>query len=824
MIRSSRLTREKGSVVRPVLLNMTGFASFRDPARIDFRDVDYFVLVGPTGSGKSTVIDAITFALYGSVPRWDDRRTVSLALAPTVTRGTVRLLFDVDGSRYVVARELHRAASGSVQVRNARLERLIDPTGLGDEGEETNVLAADSEVTEAVESLLGLPYKHFITCVVLPQGNFAEFLLERPAKRQEILIKLLGLGIYKLIGQQANAEASIQSQRVDMVVEQIRQYADATEEAEDQANQRVEVLEGLVTKVQAALPRLRAASSKVTVEEGTASRLTAERRDLLALRAPDGLDELDARQRSKSDALKLASDQVEQAEQVDTAARKALAEAPARGRLEQVRGFWNDLAEIEDELPTARANKEALREASGDCQAHMEQGRVHLRELTEARDAAQRTELVAALRPHLEIGERCPVCEQPVATLPAAVIAPALDAAEAAYRHAEEDVRQLEAEWDVAMGEARTAAANVATLEQRADRLRTTLSGAPDLETVVAQLAELDRLESDRRSADESLRRARIAKAKAEKAAVEVKEELAAAWSAFDTARDRLVPLGAPALPRDDLASTWATLLAWAKTAADERKQAQQQASQRVAAARSELARTEQDLLTAFSTSAITPDQARPLVETAEATAATALEAARHSAARIRERRIEVGQLEDQRRSAAEAHQVAKELGMLLRADAFQRWLLAAALDVLVADASTTLMELTGGQFELTHEDGEFLVVDHADADSRRPVKTLSGGETFQASLSLALALSAQLRSMAPRGAAKLDSLFLDEGFGTLDEATLEVVASTLENLATSGDRMVGLVTHVGTLADRVPIRFTVRRDQRTSTVTPQNA
>ena len=126
-----------------------------------------------------------------------------------------------------------------------------------------------------------------------------------------------------------------------------------------------------------------------------------------------------------------------------------------------------------------------------------------------------------------------------------------------------------------------------------------------------------------------------------------------------------------------------------------------------------------------------------------------------------------------------------------------------AKVDALVADASVSLAELSGGQFELTHADGEFLVVDHADADARRPVKTLSGGETFQASLALALALSAHLSTMAASGAARLDSIFLDEGFGTLDEATLEVVAATLENLAAGGDRMVGLVTHVAALAER---------------------
>lgn len=107
--------------------------------------------------------------------------------------------------------------------------------------------------------------------------------------------------------------------------------------------------------------------------------------------------------------------------------------------------------------------------------------------------------------------------------------------------------------------------------------------------------------------------------------------------------------------------------------------------------------------------------------------------------------------------------------------------------------------------------------MDHSDADSVRSVRTLSGGETFQASLALALALADQLAGMA--GAVRLESMFLDEGFGTLDPESLDTVAATLENLA-SGDRTVGVVTHVQALAERVPVRFQVRRDSRTSSVT----
>ena len=73
--------------MRPIALDMDGFASFRERTRVDFSDADFFALVGPTGSGKSTIIDAMTFALFGSVPRWGRKGMVSLALAPTISKG-----------------------------------------------------------------------------------------------------------------------------------------------------------------------------------------------------------------------------------------------------------------------------------------------------------------------------------------------------------------------------------------------------------------------------------------------------------------------------------------------------------------------------------------------------------------------------------------------------------------------------------------------------------------------------------------------------------------------------------------------------------------
>ncbi|WP_344405188.1 SMC family ATPase, partial [Dactylosporangium fulvum] len=196
--------------------------------------------------------------------------------------------------------------------------------------------------------------------------------------------------------------------------------------------------------------------------------------------------------------------------------------------------------------------------------------------------------------------------------------------------------------------------------------------------------------------------------------------------------------------------------------------------------------------------------------------AAVALERADAALRRIEERRADAERIRGQRDEVAKESQVAKALAQHLRADRFERWLLAEALDTLVDGASRTLRELSNGQYDLGHEKGEFFVVDHHDAGLRRAVRTLSGGETFQASLALALALSDQLAGMSASGAS-LESIVLDEGFGTLDATTLDTVAATLENLAARGDRMVGVVTHVGALAERIPVRFEVRRDARTA-------
>jgi exonuclease SbcC len=165
-----------------------------------------------------------------------------------------------------------------------------------------------------------------------------------------------------------------------------------------------------------------------------------------------------------------------------------------------------------------------------------------------------------------------------------------------------------------------------------------------------------------------------------------------------------------------------------------------------------------------------------------------------------------------------ERGRVFKDLANELKADRLIAFLQQEALQLLAIGGSDRLSSLSGGRYELEYRGDEFLVVDRWNGDETRSVRTLSGGETFLASLALALALAEQVSSLAVRKHASLDSLFLDEGFGTLDPDTLEVVIEAIERLGGDG-RMVGVITHVRELADRMPSRIEIEKGQRGSRV-----
>ena len=356
-------------------------------------------------------------------------------------------------------------------------------------------------------------------------------------------------------------------------------------------------------------------------------------------------------------------------------------------------------------------------------------------------------------------------------------------------------------------------------LHDRLAELASALADAPNDGEAAAELARIDRLEAAAKAAHETLRSTRTARESAVTALAELHAQEQTAWNVLRTTRDLLVALEAPPIQREDLRTAWSELVGWADQETRTRETMLTTARGSLAAAEQHRGETERALSESLTHAGVVLPEGQPTAEAVSVAVTTDLERARSHVRSIQAQRKRLAELLSSKVEAEAEKDVAHMLAGLLRSNEFPRWLISSALDVLVQDASVSLSELSGGQFDLSHDDGEFVVIDHTNADLPRPVKTLSGGETFQASLALALALSAQMATLAAAGAARLDSIFLDEGFGTLDETTLDTVANTLENLASQGDRMVGVVSHVSSLADRIPVKFRVSRDQYGSTI-----
>src|SRR4051812_4096860 len=278
--------------MRPLRLDMAGFTVFRDETTVDFTDADYFALVGPTGSGKSTVLDGICFALYGTVPRWGGARGIVNALAPSAAEARVRLVFESAGSRYVATRVVRRDGRGNVKTAGAGLQlmppgfdvtRLDTGMSLEDLGE---VLAGTpAEMGEGVLDAGGLPYEQFTSWVVRPQGQFADFLHARPAVRQQILVNLLGLHVYEEVQKRAAGRATGADAHVAAADRVLAGLIDADDDAVEDAVRRAERLHALTAAVEDAIPWLHAAEKDAGAARDALDAIDAELAVLAGVRA-----------------------------------------------------------------------------------------------------------------------------------------------------------------------------------------------------------------------------------------------------------------------------------------------------------------------------------------------------------------------------------------------------------------------------------------------------------------------------------------------------------------------------------------------------------
>ncbi len=643
------------------------------------------------------------------------------------------------------------------------------------------------------------------------------FLHDKPADRQALLVRLLDLGVYGRMVQRANTRGAELDRELAFIDGRLDGLGDASAEtlaAIVASLARVGVAEAEFTT---RAPLIAAAAGDV---ERIGGELGEHQRSLTALAAvqvPDEAAALADRLTSARAALEAAEQRHRDALDAVDRAGQAAVDSPAVADIHAQLQMHQRLAKGHDvvaQLRDERAEHEQRAAAAVETLATATAAHAA------ALDGAERlrtAHLAHTLAVDLVPGEPCPVCDQTVLTLPLPAVPAGLAEADVAVRRAEREVAAATRARDDATQQLMVIADRqtraVALLDELAAEL-TRVPSVDELQAMEQRSRELEQLAQASRG-DEQAARSAVAATRRELEKLDRDQQRVAGQ--LHAQRDALVPLGAPA-PQGSLVEAWLALAVWAaeqRPALDERvgrlESERQAAARRLQSEQANLVSVVQD-----AGVGVPPTAGVELIQRAidrenhtlqERQAAT--RASIEQRASLVERRANV----DARRS------VAGELGRLLKADRFQRWLVEETLVDLAAGASGRLHEMSAGRYSLElGTGGEFAVVDHAEGDERRGIRTLSGGETFQASLALALALSDHLVEMSGRRGHMLESIFLDEGFGTLDPESLDAVASTIESLG-SHNRMVGIVTHVAALAERMPVRFVVSQGARSAVV-----
>lgn len=872
-------------------LEITAFGPFAETVSVDFdelSDAGLFLLSGPTGSGKTSVLDAVCFALYGDVPgdRSSAKRLRSDQAAPGV-RPRVTLEATLSGRRFRIVRSpswerpKKRGTGTTTEQASVMIAERIDGSWV------THSTRLD-ETGHLVTRLVGMNTAQFTQVAMLPQGRFQAFLRARSEERHHLLQQLFRTGRFEDVERwlrdrrlALSRQADDVRRRADELVHRVSEVtgeprpeddpgawahglrdaaavecadaaAAAAAAADHEASTRAVCDDARLLAQRRA--RLDAAAAEHQRLLEAAGEHDAARRRLDAARRAAGVTPLHAvaikAQRAHSAARSVVARlEVDDrailesavAEAVDAAARlRAL--RPLAARLHEVQTEIDRLGRRQVALATereaARASAVALvetltaqiagaREAHALARSEAQRLRGHALDVREARLDGMAAEIAGALA----VGASCPVCGSCDHPHKAAARAGAPDdAAEKAAVRAADDAAATEHLRDV---EVRDLAARLAAATERVDEVPPELAAEQSAtDAALEQLAaEAEGLTGELGDYDESLAVTFARREQAGRSALGALDALEVAEAALAEAQDAL----AAAVAEAGFATVQEALDAHLETRDYDRlATAVAEHDRRLASVAAVLAEPGADEVAA----AALPDL--PALEQTHRSALDALGAARaHETAWTRRAQRLTGLVADLDAALTGWEPLREELELITALCSFvegkaadnrlqmrlSAYVLAYRLSQVVAAANARLGRMSDQRYSLEHTGrrgaGEtrgglsLLVRDDWSGESRDPA-TLSGGETFVVSLALALGLADVVTQEA--GGADLDTLFVDEGFGSLDADTLDDVMDTLDSLR-DGGRVVGVVSHVAEMRDRIPTRLVVTKSRRGSTL-----
>jgi DNA repair protein SbcC/Rad50 len=210
--------------MRPVRLSLEGFTSFKEPATLDFGALDLFVIHGATGAGKSSLLDALTYALFGAIPRALSRGGVADFISLGRRKATTALEFSLQDERYRVTRTASRGKKSLETKALLERRRSADFYEIVAEG----VTRVDAFLADKLHMSCDV----FTQAVVLPQGQFATFLRSAPRERRQMLNELLQLQVFERMHRQASARKAELETQLDGLTRRLDEdFADVSRES-----------------------------------------------------------------------------------------------------------------------------------------------------------------------------------------------------------------------------------------------------------------------------------------------------------------------------------------------------------------------------------------------------------------------------------------------------------------------------------------------------------------------------------------------------------------------------------------------------------------
>ena len=911
--------------MRPLKLTMSAFGPYASRTVVDFEKLGtggLYLITGDTGAGKTTVFDAITFALYGEASGENrDASMLRSKYADPETPTEVELVFSYSGKQYTVRRnpDYERPARrGGGMTRQTADAELVFPDG--------RVVTKVREVTAAVREILGIDRNQFSQIAMIAQGDFLKLLFAETKDRQKIFREIFHTGYYETFQNRlkdavsavdrscADTRRSIEqdlrgtlADEDDVDAEELRKAKEnrlPMEEALALLERLVGKDAGILEQIGSELSSLDQQMGEVNAQLGRAEEL--ERTGRALEKAEGELRQRTAELRTAEERLAEALKMLPEAERLGTEAAALEAQFPDYDlrdknlldlqnavkqlqtekdalegntlKLEEHRRNMETLQGERKTLESAGAQKEALLRRKDAVEGSGKQVSAILKAVASAEKL--KDELVAAQRKYLRAeaeletaqksyeemhrafldeqagvlaqtlqeGMPCPVCGSPLHPHPARLSASA--PSETQLKQAERDANSCRKAAEKASSEASGIRGRVESTRQNLMQKAGEIWPEFDPETLrmtaekerEALLKEHSELSTAISSEEERIQR----KAELDLRIPQEEEERQRLQETLQACRERITALETqvrhqnqlleqtekklPYPSRGDAEQACARLkaeqkrlretLAKTEETQKEKKSACAALEGRVGQMREQLAAAEQLDRTALQETQEALRAQKDEISRRNTTVLLRLNANRTALRNIREKGAELAEAEKRLSwmralsNTANGTISGKEKIML------ETYVQMTFFDRIIARANTRFMVMSGGQYELIRrteaennraQSGlELNVIDHYNS-TERSVKTLSGGESFKASLSLALGLSDEIQSSS--GGIRLDTMFVDEGFGSLDEESLRQAIQALSGLAESS-RLVGIISHVSELKDRIDRQIVVTKEK----------